>query len=62
MKLRFLSSVLLRMNIMSKGMASFLINYNDIASLNVILLESKFANSMGEENFSSIPSEDVFII
>ncbi|WP_272692130.1 MULTISPECIES: hypothetical protein [Providencia] len=47
---------------MSKGMASFSINYNDIASLNVILLESKFANSMGEENVSSIPSEDVFII
>ncbi|WP_272660750.1 hypothetical protein [Providencia sp. PROV150] len=47
---------------MSKDMVSFSINYNDIASLNVILLESKFANSMGEENFSSIPSEDVFII
>ncbi|MEX0422386.1 hypothetical protein KDV38_01375 [Providencia rettgeri] len=47
---------------MSKDMASFSINYNDIASLNVILLESKFANSMGEENFSSISSEDVFII
>lgn len=62
MKLRFLSSVLLRMNIMSKDMASFSINYNDIVSLNVIFLESKFANSMGEENFSSISSEDVFII
>ncbi|SPZ21306.1 Uncharacterised protein [Providencia rettgeri] len=32
---------------MSKDMASFSINYNDIASLKFILLESKFANSMG---------------
>ncbi|MEY0430013.1 hypothetical protein AB7V88_09455 [Providencia rettgeri] len=47
---------------MSKDMASFSINYNDIVSLNVIFLESKFANYMGEENFSSISSEDVFII